>query len=107
VAVAAKDTSLLREDWIKQRKKASFYQRTFLFSVHLYTVEQQLSVPVVLSPQAGFSRYIRTKRPFTITWKENLDGHRVHATSQSNICLSHTHPLKSKLNSPCQDPKPT
>jgi hypothetical protein len=75
VAVAAKDTSLLRDDWIKQRKKASFYQRTFLFSVHLDTVEQQLSAPVVLSPRAGLFQIYSDEK----TFHHNLESEPIWA----------------------------
>ena len=96
--MVAKDASLLREDWIKQRKKkkASFYQRTFLFSVHPDTVEQQLSVPVLLYlHKLAFPDIFHEK---TFHQKSESKPQSVYATSQSHIRLSHTHPpLNSKF----------
>lgn len=72
-----------------EKKKLLFTSaHFFLFSVHLDTVEQRLSVPVVPSPRAGFSGYIRRKDlNFTVSRKANH--------TYISVFLAHPHLIKA------------
>lgn len=88
-----------REDWIKQ--KESFFLPAHIF---IQCSSRHCSATTFSSccsiPTSWLFQIYSMKRPLTIlSWKANLYGYRVHATSQSHIRLSHTThpPLKPKL----------